>query len=155
MFGRKAQGTAEYLIILAAIVVIALIVVWVVGRIPGLDAGINESQSKAYWQLALPFSITTHQINSDGSAPIIVLRNQTGETYTVTFFSLGGTDLGVGLTEYVGGTSKQLTLAGTLDCGNTGDPYSYAIVIGYQKAVGEAAVDLNQIGTKHLVGTCV
>ena len=46
----KGQGTTEYLIILAVIIVVALVVAGVMGWFPGAATAITEQQSKAYWQ---------------------------------------------------------------------------------------------------------
>src|SRR3989339_168382 len=107
MLHRKGQGTTEYLIILAVIIVIALIVVGVLGWIPGVGTGITQSQSQAYWASTSPFAMTQYEVFSDGStAPIIVLRNQTSNKLTLTDIRLTSTSLATTDTEFTGGSEK-------------------------------------------------
>ena len=91
MLGRKGQGTTEYIIILAVVIVIALIVVGVMGWIPGLGTGITESQSKAYWASSSPFAITSYELKSTVVAPVLVLRNNTSQSLSVTGVKIGST----------------------------------------------------------------
>ncbi len=60
----SAQGTIEYLIILAIIIVLALVVVAFVGSFGSNISGMSETQSQTYWQSAQPISILEGTITS-------------------------------------------------------------------------------------------
>jgi hypothetical protein len=151
---KKGQGTTEYLIILAVIIVIALIVVGVMGWIPGIGTGITESQSRAYWQSTSPFAITLYEVSESGAGSSdLVLRNQTSNTLTVTAIDIEGVQAFSGSQALVGGTEKSITVSKVPSC-NSGNPYSYDVTITYTRTVGGAEVTLTQTGTKPLVGTC-
>ncbi|AJF60492.1 MAG: class III signal peptide-containing protein [Candidatus Diapherotrites archaeon] len=155
MLHRKGQGTTEYLIILAVIIVIALIVVGVLGWIPGVGTGITQSQSQAYWASTSPFAMTQYEVFSDGStAPIIVLRNQTSNKLTLTDIRLTSTSLATTDTEFTGGSEKSAVNATAIDCGNSTDPYSYDVNISYSRTVGGSTLNLTQVGIRPLVGVC-
>jgi len=45
----RAQGASEYLVILGAVLLIALIVISLIGFFPGTSGGISETESHVYW----------------------------------------------------------------------------------------------------------
>jgi hypothetical protein len=79
----RAQGTTEYLIILAVVIVIALIVVSIMGWMPGMGANITEKQSRTYWASLSPLAITSYSVFSDGSFKL-VLRNTGMQALTLS-----------------------------------------------------------------------
>ena len=153
MIGKRGQGTTEYLIILAVVIVIALIVVGVMGWIPGLGTGITESQSKAYWQSTSPFAITTYQV-TDAAVPTIVARNNTSQSLSITGMTINSVAYTTD-TDFTGGAEASVTLDGSNVTCTGGNPYSYEVEIEYTKTVGGTTVPLTQIGTKPMVGVCV
>jgi len=148
MFGKKGQGTTEYLIILAIIIVIALVVVGVMGWFPGLSAGITESQSKAYWQSTSPVGILEYSIS--GADANFILRNTSTKKVTVTSITLDGTDLGVPSTAIAAGADQNTS--GTPPSCISGDSYNYDVVITYNTTGGLSGAKVT--GNKPLVGTC-
>lgn len=146
MFSKKGQGTTEYLIILAVIIVIALVVVGVMGWIPGLASGITESQSRAYWASASPVSITDYEITAGGTVDL-VLRNQTSQTIDVNTITIGTNTIIINET-LIGGAEKTKTGLSGGPTGTAGDPYSHDITISYSSLIA----DKTQIGAKPLVG---
>ena len=149
MFGKKGQGTTEYLIILAVIIVIALVVVGVMGWFPGVAFGITEQQSRAYWQSAAPMSIT--QYNIDGTNADLIVRNQTVDEIGVTDITLDGVSVG-SATDLNIVAGSQGTYTGTGVTCTTGEAYSYDIVITYD--VVDGLTGAKQTGSKPLIGTC-
>ncbi len=154
MIGKRGQGTTEYLIILAVVIVIALIVVGVMGWIPGLGTGITESQSKAYWQSTSPFAITTYQV-TDAAVPTIVARNNTSQSLSVTGMTINSVVYTIIDANFTGGQEASVSLIGDNAACTGGNPYSYEVEISYSKTVGGTTVPLTQIGTKPMVGVCV
>ncbi len=47
---RPAQGSVEYLVVLAVVVIVALSLVGVLSGFPTLAQGVSEKESLAYWQ---------------------------------------------------------------------------------------------------------
>ena len=86
---KRAQTATEYLIILAVVIVIALIVVGVMGGIPGIGSGGQRGVSDAYWSTAevgLPLVVV-----SAGGAESVVLQNNhpkiPGQKSGINFFN--------------------------------------------------------------------
>jgi ABC-type cobalt transport system substrate-binding protein len=75
---HKAQGTIEYLVIIAIVVVIALVVVGLLLQILGNFGGANETALKTSWKTAEPWAIQDWSAK-DGTLSII-LKNNTAET---------------------------------------------------------------------------
>lgn len=73
---KKSQTSTEYLIILAVVIVIALIVVGVLGGIPGIGGGVSESSSRL--QLAsLDVGVTSYMQNSHSTSLELSNNNPT------------------------------------------------------------------------------
>ena len=147
---RKAQGTTEYLIILAVIIVVALVVAGIMGFFPGLGTGISESQSRAYWQSTTPLAITQYDI--DGTNADFVLRNQTVDKVEVTEITLDGTAVGITDTNIVAGGQATFTGVGGAPLCTQGDGYQFNVIITYNVQNGLQGSRLT--GNKTLVGTC-
>ncbi|HZX34136.1 MAG TPA: hypothetical protein VFF09_02030 [archaeon] len=148
MFKMKGQGTTEYLIILAVIIVVALVVAGVMGWFPGAATAITEQQSKAYWQSTSPLAVTGWDISSANTD--LVLRNQTTDRIEVTEVALSGTAVGITDANIVAGS--QATFGGTGVTCTTGQAYQYNVVITYNVENGLQGAKLT--GQKPLVGTC-
>ncbi|PIU21909.1 MAG: hypothetical protein COT14_03975 [Candidatus Diapherotrites archaeon CG08_land_8_20_14_0_20_30_16] len=149
MFSKKGQGTTEYLIILAVIIVIALVVAGVMGWFPGMSAGINETQSKAYWGATSPISLSDWKLASTGAT--FTLKNMGADKLTVTEINVNNIDLN--LTDVVltaGATSPTANAAG-FTC-TAGQSFSYDVVITYDVDGGLTGKKLT--GSKPIVGTC-
>jgi hypothetical protein len=60
----KGQGATEYLVILGAVLLVALVVVNLLGWFPSLGAATRDQQSRSYWSGASPFSINVLRVNN-------------------------------------------------------------------------------------------
>jgi hypothetical protein len=113
MSDRKAQTATEYMIILAVVIIIALIVVGVLGGIPGIGTGARGRAASAYWassNIAIPsFSMVTgaagtseHTLvirnNFKGAIKITVINLSTSGSGTANNFSLAPNNVTVGST---------------------------------------------------------
>lgn len=148
MFSNKGQGTTEYIIILAVIIVIALIVVGVMGWMPGLSTGITEQQSRAYWQSTAPVAVTDWSIGTAGDANF-TLRNMSSDKITLREMSFDGTGVAVSGSLPAGGS---ITVSGSHNCSTVGDAYQYDVNILYDVSGGLSSKKV--IGLKPLVGIC-
>ena len=149
MFGRKAQGTTEYLIILAVIIVISLVVVGVMGWVPGLSGGLTEQQSKAYWRSTSPFAIIEH--NFTGTTADLEIQNISANKLTLTQVNVEGVDGIAADVSFNAGESKAVSLTGLTACGAVGDGFDYTIIFTYDSS---KLTGLSQQGDKSLIGKC-
>ena len=78
---QKAQGTIEYLVILAVVVVIALIVVSILIGSTAPGQNITSNLASVQTQSA-PISITEAVVNPDGEAYLLI-GNNTAENITI------------------------------------------------------------------------
>ena len=149
MFGKRGQGTTEYLIILSVIIVIALVVVGVMGWFPGLGTTITEGESRAYWAAASPIALVAWDINSGSTT--IVLRNLTTDTITVSDMNLSGTKLT--FTSTILPAGSQAAISGTgVTCSGVSTSYSKDVVMTYSVAGGIPTA--KETGQKPMVGKC-
>lgn len=88
MFTKKGQTATEYMIILSVVIIIALIVVGVMGGIPGIGGSTRSRTSEAYWQTA-DIAISSAALTA-GSEPYhtIRIRNNLRSTITITSVKL-------------------------------------------------------------------
>lgn len=157
---NKGQGTVEYLIILAVIIVIALVVVAVMGWFPGLGTGITEKESLAYWQNASPLALKDWKITSTMTDNNFYLQNMTTDKIIVTEITIDGAVVGVGdatddISVNAGSTGAfpgNSVLAVAPAC-TSGQSYQYTTVsISYNVVGGLQGKTLT--GIKPLVGIC-
>ena len=155
MFGRKGQGTTEYLIILAVIIVIALVVVGVMGWVPGLSGGITEQQSRAYWQSTAPFTIVEYKFDAGEETASLEVQNVSANKLTLTGIEFEGVTGTVSSTSFNAGERKLVSVTGladtTCELGTSGEGFDYAIIMTYNS---KNVTGLTQIGDKSLIGKC-
>lgn len=107
-FSERAQGTIEYIVILAIIVVIALVVISIIASFSGSGTQITQNASTQYWISNYPIGVLGAQINvapagydsnwhSTGcSRPQtmgIIIKNSSAEKITITSLTIGGTEV--------------------------------------------------------------
>ncbi len=147
---QKGQVSTEYLIILAVVLVIALVVVLLVNQSTGLGQGSLETQSKAYWAGAAPFSISSQK--ATGTSLQLSMTNQGLDKLTVTSISGTGITTTAFTTDFSSGQNQVLTVTLAATCGAVGAPYQYDnVTITYTQG---ALSGLKQVGLKPLVGRC-
>jgi len=149
MFGRKAQGTTEYLIILAVIIVIALVVVGVMGWVPGLSGGITEQQSKAYWQSTSPFTMLEYKFS--GTTADLEVQNVSANKLTLTAVEFEGEGTLASNVSFNAGERKLVQITGLTACGAVGAGFDKNVMFTYNSKNVTALV---QIGDKGLIGKC-
>ncbi len=112
-FAKKsiAQGTIEYLVIIAVVVVISLVVVGLfIGVFSNSSQQVINSSSKIGNNSAGGISIVEGVIDSQGDA-LIRLNNTSSDAITLTRISVGGVDNNY-LNQIVGLDSKTISLSG-------------------------------------------
>ena len=81
MTTQKAQGTIEYLVIIAIVIVIALIVVGLLLQVMGQGSGIPDTAAKTAWKSAEPLALIDWSRSIDGNLTV-VLKNNSSDTLT-------------------------------------------------------------------------
>jgi len=156
MFGKKGQGTTEYLIILAVVIVIALVVVGVMGWVPGLSGGITEQQSRAYWQSTSPFAIAEYKFDAGAATASLEVQNVSANKLTLTDVTVGiDTVTFATPIAFNAGEKKLVSLTGltATPCvtSTTGDGFDHTMQFTYNS---RNVTGLVQIGDKPLIGKC-
>jgi hypothetical protein len=127
----KAQAATEYLIILAVVIIIALIVVGVLGGIPGIGTGARSRASASYWQtadIAIP-SFAAFAASDDLNVSI---RNNLRNRITLTSVSVGGGTQACSETSLAPGqTTKCSDDDGAVSCSGEGDAFSFSVSVSY------------------------
>ncbi|MFA5105999.1 MAG: hypothetical protein WC506_03500 [Candidatus Micrarchaeia archaeon] len=153
---RKGQGSTEYLVILAVVLIVALVAIALLGFFPGLSTDAQKAQSDSYWQgTAYPFRIVEHKASN--GALTVVLQNADSKKLTLTSMTVGNGSTNSSI-EFLGGEKKAaFVINNTGVCGNGSTRYDIAgnaisftydsASIAGQKQGGDAAV-------KDLIGTC-
>jgi len=150
MFNRRGQGTTEYLIILAVIIVIALVVAGVMGWFPGMSGQINESQSKNFWTTTSPLTLTSWKVTTTGTQ--LAMRNVGTDKLTVTGVTVNSVDVNDLSVILTAGADAVIPNQATITCPTAAEPYSYDVVITYDIDGGLTGNKLT--GTKPIAGTC-
>ena len=148
-FNEQGQGTTEYLIVLAIVIVIALVVVGVLGGFPKLGAGIGESQSKAYWGAIHPLGFVDWSIPSSGNGSIIVQNNS---IFSVTLVDINWNGASTALPDVnVSPGARVAVSSNRMTCTAVGQKFS--INVGYTYNTPDIS-GKNFNGVQPLVGVC-
>lgn len=152
---RKAQGTIEYLVIIAIVVVIALVVVGLLLQIMGNFGGMSESAARAAWKSGTPFAITDYA--QDSTNLTIVLQNTSGNTIEFNSFTIETGDTNSIAKSIAAGDTYTITIASSglsQTCATAGTKYAYpksGVSIDYNSQYVDS---LTQVGAADIVGTC-
>ncbi|HQT45139.1 MAG TPA: class III signal peptide-containing protein [Candidatus Micrarchaeota archaeon] len=156
---KKGQGSTEYLVILAVVLIIALVAIAILGFFPGLATDAQKTQSDSYWQgVAYPFRIVESKATAGTLS--VILQNANSQALTLNSMAAGGANATPGLPAvFLGGEKKLVQYNISIDgiCGNGSTRYAVAgntisfnyssNALKYQMQGGDAAV-------KDLIGTC-
>jgi len=97
MTDRKAQGTIEYLVIIAIVVVIALVVVGLLLQVMNQGSNVPESSARAAWKSTAPIAIMDWSASSSDGNIQIVFRNNSADAISDVNIQIGnGTPVQIG-----------------------------------------------------------
>jgi len=155
---KKGQGSTEYLVLLAMVLIVAMVAIALLGFFPGLAGDTRATQSASYWSgTARPFAIKDHTLATGATSPITLqIQNLDSDTKQITAIELYG--LGVNRTNssvntyLTGGQVVSIVARTASGSCTTGSPYEFNVTITYSTVGGLAGA--KQIGTKSLIGTC-
>ena len=157
---QTGQGTIEYLVIIAIVIVIALVVVGLLLQVMNAGSGVPETQAKTTWKSAEPLAIIDWGVTSDLNKLQLVLRNSSAETIEFNDFNLSSSASDATDKDY-NDTTKSIASGATYtiyidtltNC-TSGSKYSYpkeGISIDYN------TVNINnktQTALADVIGTC-
>ncbi|VVB98568.1 Uncharacterised protein [uncultured archaeon] len=149
----KGQGSTEYLVILAVVLVVALIVIGLLGQFTGFGTAGLEQQSRAYWQGVSPFSITNAKVDSSGVA--LEMQNKLSQQLILTGVSFDGTAINGSLGNITFAPGQTVTVVGNVTpCAGltTGATYQVNTVVLTYNVGG--ITGQTQTGDKPLYGKC-
>ena len=160
----RGQGATEYLVILGAVLLVALVIVSLLGWFPALGGSTREQQSKSYWQGATPFSITSFKLN--GTSISLAISSRVSDRMNLTSVDFADS-LSNSVNVYSGATGtlfnagQEQTLSNLTTwnvAGNqcltaaSGSVFDYATVtFTYTKA---GITGYKQVGARPLTGRC-
>jgi len=154
---KKSQGATEYLIILAIVIIIALIVVAVMGGVPGIGVGARFRASSSFWQTS-DIAIPSYALSQDSSADDfnMTLRNNLDTSITINELEIEGINMEDNC-EMTSLSSGQSITCSENDMGNlcnaAGDAFSLDVNIEYVNDETGASYTYNGEGHK-LEGKC-
>jgi hypothetical protein len=147
---KRGQSAIEYLVILAAVIIIALIVVAVIGGFPAMTRGVSERDSASYWTDA-DIGIVWYFISATPGHSMLIIRDNKVVSVNVTSITFGGTQVFSTPTILSPASSTNITLTNVPSC-TSGMSYVLTTVITYKDATYGTTSVLT--GEKPLVGTC-
>lgn len=147
----RGQGSIEYLMILAMVLIVAMIAVVLLGGIPVGTQSTMDAEALTYWSNARPFSITEWgQINSTMYMSIVNIDTR---RLVITSIGLGNVtrNLGSGIA-FAPGAKKNISITSLTACDSvTYDSYEYNVSIVFSSTDIQGA---KQVGAKMLTGRC-
>lgn len=144
----RAQTSAEYLIVLGVVLVLALVVVGVLGGFPAIGPGSAEKAGRAYWSSA---DIGVDSLAIDANGTVVTLRNNRQHQVRVTAVSLSGTALGIGPALVASGLTRAFS-GSEVSCASPGERFSHTIAISYTDTETDANHTLR--GEEPFAGMC-
>ena len=154
---KRGQGSTEYLVLLAMVLVVAMVAIALLGFFPGLAGDARAGQSDAYWRgNARPFAILEHSLTSGGDIKLVVQNLDSNSKYlkTITMAGSGINASNSSANTYIsaGQTVSSLIVDVTAGTCTTGSPYEFNVTFTYDSVGGISGN--TQRGTKPLVGIC-
>jgi len=156
----RGQGATEYLVVLGAVLLIAIVGVTTINQATG-STSLKEQQSTTYWKTATPFGIIAYVLNENALS--IRLSNNLNEkikltsikvTYNGANYTIYSENRVFGSGEQVELTNIDLRFSAANPCNTlqTGSPFEYTqVIFGYDK---QSLSGFYQTGDKPLVGKC-
>jgi len=156
---RRGQGATEYLVILGAVLLVALVIVSLLGWFPSLGGATKEQQSKSYWSGASPFAITTFKVST--SAITFSVSNRLADKLNLTNISVQdgfGTDFSIAAPNQIFNAGEEIVISNTTAFGNpcagkaSGTAFEFKVV-AFTYTQGTIS-GIRQQGAQALVGRC-
>jgi len=156
---KKGQGATEYLVILGAVLLVALVIVSLLGWFPSLGGATKEQQSKSYWSGASPFAITTYKVST--GAITFSVSNRLADKLNLTNISVQdgfGTDFSIAAPNQIFNAGEEIVISNSTALGNpcagkaSGTAFEFKVV-AFTYTQG-SITGIRQQGAQALVGRC-
>lgn len=149
---KKGQGTAEYLVLLAIVLIVTLIGIVLLGGFTQSGVDARDTETTIYWAGATPFSINDWA--QKGDIVSISITNNLNERIILKNITIGNVnaDLGAGWV-FSPMSTKNISISGFTACDKLSyDSYDYNVTFRYDSSL---VAGKGQIGSKPLSGRCV
>ncbi|MFA5357615.1 MAG: hypothetical protein WC308_01710 [archaeon] len=144
-----AQGTIEYIVLLAIIVVIGLVVVVLSSSFVDAGQGINSTKSEQYWSVQ-DVGVVNSAVDANGDGLFSFKNTGVGDV-TITSLNVDGQEIPVSDAKIPAGGSKNFLVENLPSCPTGTTLKSYSVKITYKDQYGiQKTVD----GTTELVVNC-
>ncbi len=130
---QGAQGTIEYLVIIAVVVVIALVVVSLLVGMTGQSSGVSQTSSQIAAMTA-PIAIVDSESTLDGNI-FLSFKNNTGETITLTEILIGDESLPITNQTITQGANTNIVVNSSNEC-EAGGSILANVTVKYMTATG-------------------
>ncbi|MFA5357811.1 MAG: SBBP repeat-containing protein [archaeon] len=128
----SAQGTIEYVVLLAIIVVIGLVVVVLSSSFVENAPSVSKGKSELYWS-SQDLSIVDSAVDSNGDG-IFRFSNNSVEGVTITGLNVDGDDVNVSRTKILGGITANISVSDLPPC--VGGSRIYKVKVTYSDQYG-------------------
>ncbi|MFA6329358.1 MAG: hypothetical protein WCX64_01580 [Candidatus Micrarchaeia archaeon] len=159
MARSKGQGATEYLVILGAVLLVAMVIIALLGWFPQVGGPSREKESQSYWKTATPFSITTVQLGNGTALLMVANRGSDKLNITEIQFDDGSgnvRNLSTGYQLLTAGEEKAIYITGFTN----GNPCVYTAT-GKMFEITQVNIlynfmtySMRQTGARPLIGTC-
>ena len=152
MNSKKGQGAAEYLILLAVVLIVAIVAIALLGGFTDVGASATENEGRQYWTGSVrPF--LAPEYSQQNSTFYVTLKNVEPARIILTSISLDGTDSYISNVSFNGGATKTISFPVSTTCDEVSyDFFEYDVVINYTTSND---VTKSQIGAKPFAGRCI
>ncbi|VVB57517.1 Uncharacterised protein [uncultured archaeon] len=138
MSGLRAQGSSEYLLLLSAVLVVALVAVTLISEIFPQAGGLSNYQYQSYWRAAQPFAIAD-AAQTGTSSITVVLQNNAAHELDVNSVSLTPASGGITVTNsslliFTAGQRRAVVIPGSASlpsCSGSARSVLYTVSINY------------------------
>ena len=155
----KGQGSTEYLVIFAAVLVVALIVIFLLGQFTGFGRESLVDQSKGYWSGKKPIAITDWTIAYGGTQTFLLKNNdvQKVTVYNITTADYTFADTAGSITLASGATDTLDDTETVSECDNSnevGNVVEFTDVIIYYSKPEVGSTVFAEAGTVPIRAYC-
>lgn len=149
---KKGQGAAEYLILLAVVLIVGIVAIALLGGFADVGGSAMENESRQYWTGSVrPFIVPEY--SQQGSTFYATLKNVEASRFMFNSISLDGGDTYVANVSFNAGAQKTITFNVSTTCNESSyDFFEYDVIINYTTTND---IQKTQRGTKPFAGRCI
>ncbi len=153
----KGQGSVEYLVIFAAVLIIAVIIVFLLGQFAGFSQQSLVDQSITYWSGQKPIAISDWSFSASGNDRFVLVNRDITKIEVVSI-NTSEANYSVSATLSPGDSFVLSTATTVADCDAAGDVNQPVeqdnVVIYYRKPSIDPTEMFTQTGTVPIRGVC-